>query len=136
MSNDDNTWTEIRTTVLAESIDRAREAVAFFQMHQREPISVMIEDDLIQVTLDHEKLTFPFDPSEPMDRDVYVESEENPKWMTTSVWKYLEGLIPGDEREQDRYDLSDEIDAACAAIGAYAYDAAVGAINYLTKKED
>ena len=136
MSNNDNTWTEIRTTVLSESIVRAREAIAFLQMGQQEPISVVIEDDLIQVTLDHEKLTFPFDPSEAMERDVYVESEATPKWTTTPIWLYLHMVVPEMDEQATYHDLSDEIDAAFAAIDAYAYDAAVGAVNYLTKKEN
>lgn len=117
----DSFYTGVKINVLTESLERAREAIAFLQMGQRDRISLEITDDMIQVFLDEGKLTYPFDPSEPTEREVWYQGPtcEGP------TYGYL-----GDDEESDL--LMQEIDEAFSCLGAYAYDAAAAAIDNLT----
>jgi len=49
----------------------ALDALAFFQMGQREPVTIEIEDDQIKVYLGSAYLTYPFDATEPTDHEVW-----------------------------------------------------------------
>lgn len=123
--DNDTTWTEVRISVLTESIARAQDALAFLQLGQRDRISLEITDDMVQVYLDEGKLTYPFDPSEPTEREVWYYSEA----YEGAAYDYL-----GDDEDP----LMQEIDNAFSCLSAYAYGAAAAAVEILsiTKKEN
>jgi len=110
----------------------AAAALAWFGMNQTQPPYVHIEGGLLYVHLDDCQLSFPFDPQESMDRDVYATSIERFS-EPMPAFQYLS------KQEDSSYDedmeLSDAIDSAMADLCAFAYVAAQGAIDTLNRKE-
>lgn len=125
----ENIWTKITTSVLSESLVRAREAIAFLQMNQQQPIGVVVEDDEIRIYLDDYILSYPFDPSEPTEREVWIETLGG--GQRGALCLGIDDLVGPVVR--DLFQV--EIDNVFSALGAYAYDAAAAAINYLTKEK-
>lgn len=119
----------LTTSVTSESRAGAEMALAWFQMGQTEPITVEIGDDLIKVFLDNEYLSYPFDSTEGMDRDVWAVHYNS--LTAEPAYSYLAGATDLDE--DARLAVSDVIDEMFAELGSFAYGAAAAAIDTLGK---
>ena len=119
----------VEIPIISSALDRGRAALEFFQLNQRERVSIEVEDDHLVVDLDECSLSWFLDTTDPEVR-VRWWSGQADAYVVTGVPRYIEVVEPGmPVDEEDR--LSDAVHEMMGDLAAYGYAASAAALNVL-----
>lgn len=119
----------VEIPIISSALDRGRAALEFFQLNQKERVSIDVEDDHLIVELDECSLSWFLDTTDPEVR-VRWWSGQADAYVVTGVPRYIEVVEPGmPVDEEDR--LCDAVREMMGDLAAYGYAAQAAALNML-----
>lgn len=119
----------VEIPIISSALDRGRAALEFFQLNQRERVSIDVDDDHLIVELDECSLSWFLDTTDPEVR-VRWWSGQADAYVVTGVPRYIEVVEPGMPVDEED-GLCDAVHEMMGDLAAYGYAASAAALNVL-----
>jgi hypothetical protein len=114
----------VEIPIISSALERGRDALEFFQLNQKERVSIEVEDDHLVVDLDECSLSWFLDTTDPEVR-VRWWSGQADAYVVTGVPRYIEVVEPGMPVDEED-GLCDAVHEMMGDLAAYGYAASGG----------